>query len=192
MSRDQRPIDEIAPAEFLREKWGTTDPEVAIELAERAPTSSDQVKACPECGSQRVKSKTKKKNGDHTKDGDYVCTQCRHHFSDPEYCEPARSYDLAVERFKWVDADDLADPPLRRQLPRLSDEAATALAIFLYRPWNHTDADPSYRDLATVLGYSRQWIGERVRAWRDNGAHRRLVRDPRPQVAIAEEVSADV
>ena len=55
MSRGQRPIDEIAPPEFLREKWGTTDPEAAIQMAEAARTSSDPPhKRCPACRSRRV------------------------------------------------------------------------------------------------------------------------------------------
>jgi hypothetical protein len=33
--------------------------------------------------------------------------------------------------------------------------------------------------LSFVFPYSRQWIGERIRAWRD-GEFRDLVADPRP------------
>ena len=54
----------------------------------------------------------------------------------------------------------------------------TALALFCARPWRD-ESGPSYPDLAGVLPYSRSWIGERVRAWRD-GEFRDLVADPRP------------
>lgn len=62
----------------------------------------------------------------------------------------------------------------RRLLADADDATLTALAVYLYRPWEHTDADPSYRELSTLFPYSRDWVGERVRAWKD-GEFRDLV-----------------
>jgi len=94
---------------------------------------------------------------------------------DPEEEETAEETDP----FEWVTEDDLTEPPVGRRLKQLDDRSLTALAIVLYAPWHHTDDDPSYRDLGTVFPYSRDWVGERVRAWRD-GEFRDLVADPRP------------
>jgi len=136
-----------------------------------------------------------------------VCTVCRHHFDDPIVGEPDSADELVVvdtdgdeeadeadetdgdadteaDPFVWVSEGDLAEPPLRRELRALGDETKTALAIYLYRPWDHTEADPAYHELGYLLGYSRQWVGERVRAWED-GEYRDLVADPRPRVTVA-------
>jgi hypothetical protein len=76
-------------------------------------------------------------------------------------------------------------------LAELDDRRLAALVIYLYRPWSPTG--PSYRDLESVVPYSSDWVGARVRAWKD-GEFRTLVRDPRPRVSLAidaEEVSAE-
>ena len=188
MSRQQRPIDEIAPSEWLKEKWGTTEPEAAIEMAEAARTSSDPPhKRCPACRSRRVF----RKSNDHQPqkvDTDWVCHNCqpRYHFEEPIVGDPDGGCD-------WVDADDLEAPPLRRQLAALDDDALAALAILLYRPWNHAETDPSYRDLASVFPYSRVWIGDHIRAWKA-GDRRDLVAAPRVRVDLSagvEEVEAE-
>jgi hypothetical protein len=80
------------------------------------------------------------------------------------------------------DPDDrsAAEDPVARRLGTLDDDTLAAIAIFCYRPWNHTDAEPSYRDIADSLPYSRDWVGSKVREWRD-GDHREKVPDPRPR-----------
>jgi hypothetical protein len=210
MSRDQRPIDRIAPDDFTESYPGDTIDE-CLNYAHRQAetvTPESELPKCPVCRTRRVYSKTSRDTGGETVDSDYRCAN-RHHFDEPVYLDRAEEtddFDLADldgfegagggeddGPFEWVDPDDLAEPPLRRLLPDLADETKTALAIFWYRPWNHTDADPSYSDLGEVLGYSRQWVGERVRAWQ-RGEYRDIVRDPRPRVTIAtdaEEVSAE-
>ena len=80
---------------------------------------------------------------------------------------------------EWRDGayrDLVADP--QPQIDSDPERAATALVLFCARPWRK-EGGPSYPDLAGVLPYSRSWIGERVRAWRD-GEFRDLVADPRP------------
>jgi len=77
------------------------------------------------------------------------------------------------------DQEDTEDPVARR-LGTLDDDTLAAIAIYCYRPWNHTDADPTYQEIAGRLPYSRQWVGERVREWKDGG-HRQKVPDPRPR-----------
>lgn len=193
MSRNRRPIGEIAPDDFLS-TWGASSYEEAINRAEQAPTTTpaEELPRCPECQSQRIKHKTEKHDGQGAKDGAYVCTACRNHFEEPVYLDPA-SEEAAEESdpFEWVDADDLAEPPLRRQLAELDDRRLAALVIYLYRPWSPTG--PSYRDLGPILPYSPTWVGDRVREWKD-GEYHDLVRDPRPRVSLAidaEEVSAE-
>jgi len=200
MSRHRRPIEEIAPDDFLS-TWGASSYEEAIKEAEQAPTTTpdEELPRCPECESQRIKSKTEKHDGQGAKDGAYVCATCRNHFDDPVYFDDTAATvvddpdDLAekVGPFEWVDPDDLADPPLRRRLAALDDRRLAALVIYLYRPWSPTG--PSYRDLESVVPYSADWVGDRVRAWKD-GKYHDLVRDPRPRVSLAidgEEVSAE-
>jgi hypothetical protein len=70
--------------------------------------------------------------------------------------------------------------PVARRLGTLDDDTLAAIAIYCYRPWGHTDADPTYQEIAGRLPYSRQWVGERVREWKD-GDHREAVPDPRPR-----------
>jgi hypothetical protein len=60
--------------------------------------------------------------------------------------------------------------------------------IYLYRPWSPTG--PSYRDLESILPYSSDWVGDRVRAWKD-GEYHDLVRDPRPRVCLTVQDSTD-
>jgi len=196
MSKGKRPIDEIAPDDFLS-TWGVSTYEEAFERAEQAPTTTpdDEIKRCPhaDCLSQRIRRKPGY-DDQHQIDTEYVCTACRRHFDDPIVGEPDDAGELIVvdtsdgpgelaepdaDAFEWVSEDDLAEPPVGRRLEQLDDRSLTALAIVLYAPWHHTDDDPSYRDLGTVFPYSRDWVGERVRAWKD-GEHRDLVADPRP------------
>jgi hypothetical protein len=182
MSKQQRPIEEIAPDDFTESYPGDTIDDCLNYAHRQAPTTTpeSELPKCPVCRTRRVYSKTSKETGGETVDSDYRCAN-RHHFDNPVYAEP----------FEWVDADDLEEPPLRRRLAELDDRRLAALVIYLYRPWSPTG--PSYRDLGSILPYSSDWVGDRVRAWKD-GEYRDLVRDPRPRVSLAidaEEVSAE-
>jgi hypothetical protein len=208
MSKQKRPIEEVAPDDFL-DTWGASTYEEAFERAEQAETTTppEDRKRCPnaDCLSQRVRRKPGY-DDQHQNQTEYVCTTCRFHFDDPIVGEPDDADELIVadtsdgaeelvdseaDPFEWVAEDELEEPPISRQLAALDDRTLTALAIYLYAPWE--DGGPSYRDLATIWPYSPDWIGDRVRAWKD-GEHRDLVRDPRPRVSLAidaEEVSAE-
>lgn len=212
MSRHRRPIEEIAPDDFLS-TWEASSYEEAIKEAERAETSTppEKRKRCPhaDCLSQRIRRKPGY-DDQHQHHTEYKCTNCHRHFDNPIVGEPDDADELIVvdtsdgpkeltdseaaeesDPFEWVDADDLTEPPLRRQLAELDDRRLAALVIYLYRPWSPTG--PSYRDLETILPHSEYWVGRRVRAWKD-GEFRDLVRDPRPRVSLAvdaEEVSAE-
>jgi hypothetical protein len=188
--REQRPLDRIAPDDLPEQVDAdveTIDDAVAyLHKFGESSTSFEDRPRCPECGTVRIGPATgypeQREGGE---EYEYKCTNW-HRFDDP--APPlAEVDDGAVEvaepdndPFRWLTEDDLADPPLRRRrLEQLDRRSATALAILLYAPWAHTDADPCYRELGDLLGYSRQWVGERVRAWRD-GEYRDLVADPRP------------
>jgi hypothetical protein len=194
MSRKRRPLEEIVPDGFLS-TWGASTYEEAIEKAERAETTTpeSELPKCPSCESQRVQSKPSDGTMASARDYDtsYVCTTCRNHFDTPVYDLDDEGDDEPADPFEWVDAADLEEPPLRRQLAELDDRRLAALVIYLYRPWSPTG--PSYRDLGAILPYSSDWVGARVRAWKD-GEYRTLVRDPRPRVSLAVdggEVSAE-
>jgi len=197
---------EVVPDEFV-DSWGASSVEEALEKAEEAPTTTpaDERKRCPVCATQRVYPKPNKGDQSTRKPGEYVCTN-RHHFDDPVFGDPA-DLDLREEEEEpdsegdgedtdgedtdgdthtddeepdsEGDGEDTEDPVARR-LGTLDDDTLAAIAIYCYRPWNHTDADPTYRDIAERLPYSRQWVGERVREWKD-GHHREKVPDPRPR-----------
>lgn len=183
MSKPQRPIEEIAPDDFL-DTWGATSYEGALKRAEQSRTSTpdSELPKCPTCDTRRVYAKPSDASTVAARDHDteYVCHN-RHHFDNPVYGDESDE-----DAFVWVDHEDLAEPPLTRQLAALDDGTLTALAIYCYRPWGHTDADPSYQELGDFFGYSRQWVGERVRAWKD-GDHRDLVADPRPRIEVSAE-----
>lgn len=193
-------LSDVVPDDFL-DTWGASTYQEALDRAERAKSvtpDSDRPR-CPVCLSVRCS----KKDGfdvEHRKEEDWRCynDECRAHFDEPVYGDPEdldAETDAAEDEnpFVWVDPDDLAEPPLTRQLAALDDETLTALAIYCYRPWNHTEGDPSYRDLSQIFPHSRDWVGARVRAWKD-GEYRDLVPDPRPRVdfsAAAGEESAE-
>jgi len=195
--REQRPLDRIAPDDLPEQVDADVETvDDAVEYLHKfgeSSTPESELPRCPECQSQRVYPKSSKDSGDQAVESDYRCAN-RHHFDEPVYLDRAEEtddFDLADldgfegagggedGPFEWVAEDDLAEPPLRRRLKQLDDRSLTALAVYCYRPWNHTDADPSYRELGRLFGYSRQWVGERVRSWRD-GEFRDLVADPRP------------
>ena len=195
---DGRPA-EVVPDDFL-DTWGASTYKEALEKAEQAPTTtpSDEVKRCPTCGSQRVYPRGTAASAGPPREYDaaYKCAR-GHRFDDPVYGDPS-DLDLDEEGdggteadpFVWVSEEDLAEPPLARQLATLDDDVLAALAIYCYRPWE--EAGPSYRTLATIWPYSSDWIGDRVREWKD-GDHREKVADPRPPLttADAEGVAAE-
>ena len=191
--QEARPLDRIAPDDLPEQVDADVETvDDAVEYLHKfgqSTTSFENRPRCPECGTIRIGPATGPSQQRHDgTDYDYRCTNW-HRFDDPapplaevddDADEVGRESDESDDGpFRWLDADDLAEPPLRRRLEQLDRRSATALAIVLYSPWHHTDDDPSYRDLGDLLGYSRQWVGERVRAWRD-GEFRDLVADPRP------------
>ena len=80
------------------------------------------------------------------------------------------------------DREEHTEDRVARRLATLDHDVLVALAIYCHRPWGHTDQDPSYEEIAESLPYSRGWVGQRVREWKD-GKHRDKVADPRPQFA---------
>lgn len=186
-------------------------------------TPAEKIKRCPyaDCLSQRIRRKPGY-DDQHKIDAEYRCTYCSRHFDDPIVGEPDSADELVVvdtdgeeteeeeeepdddtdedtdpdtdgDPFVWVSEENLAEPPLDRRLAALDDDVLAALAIYCYRPWGHTEADPSYRELGRIFPYSRTWVGDRVREWK-SGEYRDLVPDPRPRVdlsAAAGEVSAE-
>ena len=191
--REQRPLDRIAPDDLPQRVDADVETvDAAVEYLHKFGESStprDQRPRCPECDSVRIGPITgdaEQYSGD-TGDYEYRCTNW-HRFDSPapplaevddDAGELADRDEIADNSFEWVTDDDLEEPPLRRQLKQLDDRTLTALTIYCYRPWNHTDDDPTYPELGHLFGYSRQWVGERIRAWRD-GEYRDLVADPRP------------
>ena len=202
---DAEGLAEVVPDDFTDYYPGDTIAE-CLEYAHRqAPTStpSDEVKRCPYCASRRVYPRgTDGSVGPPREyETEYKCAS-GHRFDDPVYGDP-EELDLREEDtddsgedtdggdggdeedpFVWVSEDDLAEPPLPRQLATLDDDTLAALAICCYRPWHHTAEDPSYRDLGRIFPYSRDWVGERVREWK-RGEHREKVADPRRCVTVA-------
>ena len=191
--QEARPLDRIAPDDLPEQVDADVETvDDAVEYLHKfgqSTTSFENRPRCPECGTVRIGPATGPPQQSHDgADFDYKCTNW-HRFDDPapplaevddDADEVGRESDESDDDpFRWLDADDLAEPPLRRRLKQLDDRSLTALAIVLYAPWHHTDDDPSYRDLGTVFPYSRDWVGERVRAWKD-GEFRDLVADPRP------------
>ena len=171
--QEARPLDRIAPDDLPEQVDADVETvDDAVEYLHKqgdTTTDRDELPKCNVCLSQRVHRRPSDRS-----DRAYKCVNCDHRFDDPVYDDPE-------DAFRWVgDAGvDLEDAPITRRLEQLDDDALAALAIVLYAPWGHTDDDPSHRDLAEVLPYSRNWIGEQIRAWRD-GEYRDLVADPRP------------
>ena len=186
---------DILPECFEREYAGCESVDEALAKAERRPstTPEDEQRRCPVCGSIRVKFRGHVDIA-HSHTEDWMCENCHARFddpitpNDPETMHGTATTDDRVP-FDWMKKSDLEDPGERTPvLSRLDDETLTALAIRAYEPWR--DGGPSYRELADVLPYSRQWVGERVRAWKD-GEYRDLVPDPREQATVDDTPSVD-
>ena len=204
---DGEGLAEVVPDDFTDYYPGDTIAE-CLEYAHRqAPTSTppDEVKRCPTCGTQRVYPRGTDASAGPPREYDsaYKCAR-GHRFDDPVVGDP-EELDLDADEgeedtdtededeedpFVWVSEEDLAEPPLSRQLQALDDDVLAALAIYCYRPWHHTEADPSYRDLGRIFPYSRDWVGERVREWK-RGEHREKVADPRRCVTVAGAAGAE-
>ena len=187
---------DILPECFKREYAGCESVDEALRVAENEPstTPEDEQRRCPVCGSRRVRRKTASRDTPNARPEDWKCTSCYWHFdkpitpNDPETMHGTATTDDR-KPFDWIGKSDLEDPDERAPvLSHLDDEALTALAIRAYAPWS--DAGPSYRELAEQLPYSRQWVGERVRAWKD-GEYRELVADPREQPSVDDTPSVD-
>ena len=187
---------DILPESF-RERYRECDTvEQALRKAERreSTTPDDERRKCKVCGSHRLKKKIKRREVVNRRPEKFVCTTCGEHQDDPiTPNDPDTMHGTAThddrKPFDWTTAHDLEDPDERAPvLSQLDEETLTALAIRAYAPWS--DAGPSYRELGAVLPYSRQWVGERVRAWRD-GEHRDLVADPREQPSVDDTPTVD-
>ncbi len=74
--------------------------------------------------------------------------------------------------------DPAIDPDLRESLESDArrDEAVKTV-IRACQPWS--DDGLSYSKASRLVDYSREWVGNRVREWRDEHKHRDLVEDPR-------------
>lgn len=201
MSGRERPLDRIAPAGFVDkiDEQASVDiatVDEALEYAHRhlpSSTPKSQMPRCIGCGSVRVRSKPgdNGRDYDHRVDTEYKCTNCMKH-ADKRAPPAAEAPDYSFKNtdqtmndsnsapFEWIETDNLAEPNdrgLTHPLGGVDNETLTELVLRAYRPW--TDGGPSYRDLGRVLPYSRKWVGERVREWKD-GDHRDVVTDPRP------------
>ena len=186
----------------------------ALRLAERqrSTTDYDTMPRCPECLTTELKIKSQSGYTSATSKGDYGCHGCGAHFDEPraplaehpvEHAwkwlldqQTSRSAYLDTmpmnTPFEWLSNCELTDPAERGSSPlfdhpALDDATLTELAIRLYRPWS--DGGPSYRTLADLFPYSRTWIGDRVREWRD-GEHRDLVERPGPTVDDESDATA--
>ena len=167
----------VIPDDFVR-TWGGESVADALQIAERAPSSTPRadMPRCPNprCQSSRYRAKP---GGEHRRqrhDGAYKCESCGRHFDERINTGPNNMTEKHLIPFEWIDDDDqqLADPADRGP----DDDALTELVLRAREPWTDAPA-PSYREIASLLPYSRQWVGERVRAWKA-GEYRELVPDP--------------
>lgn len=177
----------VVPESFLDDYDADTIPE-ALETAERRPstTDPDDLSRCPECGSTQIKRKVAHDHSDR-QPGNWRCTCCWRHFDDPAHGMIPR--ENRGTPFSWIDDDDLHDAEDRTELQpplaQLDEDALVTAVIRLYQPWR--EAGPSYRDLAPYTPYTREWVGSRIRAWRD-GEYRDLVPDPTAeQTCVSQE-----
>ena len=188
----------ILPESFRERYRDCETVEQALRKAENTggTTPLREKRRCKTCRSVRIRKKTFKHDIEHRREGEYKCTSCSAHFSQPRAplaecpVEEAWKWLDRQQRyrtmhndtmpmntpFEWVAPSELKEPSDRTTaLSQLDDETLTALAIRAYEPWS--DDGRSYSEIADVLPYSRWWVGERVRAWKD-GEYRDLVADP--------------
>ena len=117
-------------------------------------------------------------------DAKYVCLSCGERHDEPDTDTDTETMtDETETRFRWIDDEQLHDDTDRGLTPVLrgvADRDLIEIVVRVREPWT-ADATPSYRDLAEIVPYSRTWVGDRVREWRD-GEHRELVPGPWPTV----------
>lgn len=71
------------------------------------------------------------------------------------------------------DVEELSPAEVQEQTER---REAVKTAIRAVQPWH--DEGVSYLEASKLVDYSREWVGNRVREWRDEYEHRDLVADP--------------
>ena len=75
------------------------------------------------------------------------------------------------------DEDDGIDTEVKERIEtEAKREAAIETVIQACQPWS--DDGLSYQKASRLVDYSREWVGNRVREWRDEFEHRELVEDP--------------
>ena len=200
----------IVPDGF-REAWGAVTIPGALEIAERAPGTNPRASftRCPSCRSASII----EKDGEHVrvnrKPESFKCRVCNHHFDNPlppledrpiellwawfadDQQNPKIMFktsdgipDEEIETdFEWCNARALKDPANRRPVQAgLPEHVLTELAIRMAKPWSDERGE-TYEEIGETIGYSRQWVGYRIRAWKD-GEHRELVEEPEEEPAV--------
>ena len=211
MSGEHDPHD-IVPDGFCEAYGADTIPE-AIEIAEQAPSSTpdEERYRCPECGSQRIKTKRQIQDMEHRVDTDYKCTNCLAHFDEraPPLSELEIYTDIeaqieaahetardlathlnrsmhdrlrAMIRFEWCTDDRLETDDPDPGTDRWRQ--LVRLTIVTSKPWTDTEGR-TLRETAEYLPFSRAWVNSRRQEWRD-GQHRDLVAAPLPETADAD------
>lgn len=99
---------------------------------------------------------------------------------------------LASELGEGADEDDGIDQEVREQVETEAQrEMAIKTVIRACQPWD--DDGLSYQNASQLVDYSREWVGNRVREWRDEYEHRDLVADPTSaEIGNNNKSSADV
>ncbi|MGB9954685.1 ATP-binding protein [Haloarcula marismortui] len=83
----------------------------------------------------------------------------------------------AGEMRETAKADGGIDPELREQVENEAQRReAIKTVIRACQPWD--DDGLSYAKASNLVDYSREWVGNRVREWKDEYEHRDLVDDP--------------
>ena len=203
----------IVPDGFT-EAWGAVTIPGALEIAERAPGTNPDAsfRRCPECRSKSVYKKDDSFEIETKRPGAFKCRVCNHHFDnplapledrpieilwawfaddqqDPEYMfetsEGVPDEEIETD-FEWCNARGLKDPANRRPVQAgLPEHVLTELAIRMAKPWSD-DRGETYEEIGETIGYSRQWVGYRIRAWSD-GEYRDLVEEPAVEPAPSGE-----
>lgn len=84
---------------------------------------------------------------------------------------------LASELGEAGEDEDGIDDEVRDKVEtEAKREEAIKTVIRACQPWD--DNGLSYQRASTLVDYSREWVGNRVREWRDEYEHRDLVADP--------------
>ena len=206
----------IVPDGFRQAWGGDTIPE-ALEIAERAPGTNPRASftRCPECRSTAICQKDDSIEMRTKRPESFKCRVCFSHFDTPlapledrpieilwawfadDQRDPKHMFktsegvpDEETETdFEWSSGRALKDPANRRPVQAgLPEHVLTELAIRMRKPWS--DDGATYEEIAEVVGFSRCWVGERVRAWKD-GEYRELVADPREQPSVDDTPSVD-